>query len=172
MKDNKTKILAIFLAIAAIAVVIIPMFFKKTTEEENDILIVKNPSEFFTVNSCLYRTITYVYKNDIDSLLKVIDEKYKKNNNINKENVLELFPNIDNEVTFVSKEMYYEELNKDIKKYYVRGCVQSNIIHDFDIVEKEEDVDLYYIVMLNSEKQIFSVEPYDGKIFMDGEKNE
>ena len=115
MKDDKKKILAIFLAIVAVTTIIISTFFKKSAEETADILIVKNPSEFFTVNSCLYRTITYAYNKDEDSLLKVLDRKYKKDNNINKENVLKIFPNISGEVTFVSKKMYYQEFSNNIK---------------------------------------------------------
>ena len=172
MKEDKTKLLAIGLAILTIAVIIISFTTKQDKKVDHYKFILKQPSEFFTVNSCLYRTVTYVSKKDTDSLLKTLDNSYKKKNKIDKDNVLSIFPNITGEVTFVSKKMYYEKVNNNVKKYYVKGLIKKNEIHDFNIVEKEPEEYLYYIVVLDSSKQLFSVEPYDGKIFMDGDENE
>ncbi len=172
MKEINNKLVAIFLALAAISVVIISFLTHPNVEESHDISILKQPSEFFTVNSCIYRTITYVSKKENNNLLKVLDSSYKKKNKITEDNVLNVFPTISGEVTFVSKKMYYEKINNNIKKYYVKGIIKSNTIHDYTKVEKEEETELFFIVVLDSKKQVFSIEPYNGKIFMDGDENE
>ena len=172
MEKDSTKLLAIILAVLAILVIIISFITKQDKKTTPEILILKQPSEFFTVNSCLYRTMTFVSKKDTDSVLKILDKKYKKENKINAENVLNLFPKTEGEITFVSKKMFYEKLSKSMKKYYVKGMIKANTIHDYVEVEKEPENYLYFIVIMDSKNQTFSVEPYDGAIFVDGDSNE
>ena len=60
MKDN-SKYIAIGLAILAIIVVIISLVTGNDKKKTNSApVIVTNASNFYTVNSCLYRTITYL----------------------------------------------------------------------------------------------------------------
>ena len=173
MKEERRKLyLAIILPIITIIIVVVSFTTRQSNDIKHDISILKQPSEFFTVNSCLYRTITYVSNKDTDSLLKVLSDTYKKKNKINANNVLKVFPSINGEATFVSKKMYYEKINNKIKKFYVKGIVKKNTIHDFSQVEKEENDYIYFIVTMDSKKQVFSIEPYDGEIFMDGDTNE
>ena len=173
MKEERKKLyLAIILPIITIIIVVVSFTTRQSNDIKHDISILKQPSEFFTVNSCLYRTITYVSNKDTDSLLKVLSDTYKKKNKINANNVLKVFPSINGEATFVSKKMYYEKINNKIKKFYVKGIVKKNTIHDFSQVEKEENDYIYFIVTMDSKKQVFSIEPYDGEIFMDGDTNE
>ena len=173
MKEERKKLyLAIVLVIITIIVIIISFTTTQSSDTKHNISILKQPSEFFTVNSCLYRTISYVSNKDTDSLLKVLNDSYKKKNKINANNILKVFPSTNGETTFVSKKMYYEKINNKVKKYYVRGIIKSNTIHDFSKVEKEEEKNIYFIVILDTKKQVFSIEPYNGEIFMDGDKNE
>ena len=172
MKKDKSKLLAVFLVLLTIIVVVVSAIMKNNKTEESKISIVTNPSNFFTVNSCLNRTITYAFKKDEKALLSVIDDSYKKNNKITEQNVLnEIKIYLDNP-TFVSKKMYYKTINRNITRYYVSGIVEQNVIHDYDPIEKESSQYMYFIVNLDSKKGIFTIEPYDGTLFMDGEKNE
>ena len=172
MKKDNSKIIAILLATLAIIVLIISFVFKKTEHQKEELTILKNPSKFFTVNSCIYRVTTYISRKETKNLLKVLDQSYKKKNKVNQDNVLDIFPKLEGDVTFVSKKMYYHEVNKNITKYYVQGIIKPNVIHDYTKVEIENYNNVYYIVTLDSKNQLFSIEPYDGKIFMDGDKNE
>ena len=170
MKD-KSKIVAIILAIAAVSILIYTYFFdNKKEENKEDIRIVTNYSNFYTVNSCLYRLITYIASNDSDSLLLVLDEDYKLENNINKDNVLSVFNNnIDENSTFVSRKMYYEKLKGNITKYYVYGYVEKNQLFDEDFTNKLNYEDMYFIVYLDTVNKTFAVEPYSGEIFIGGD---
>ena len=94
MKD-KSKLTAVILVIVTIIVVVISFLTNKPEENKvGDINIVRNYSNFYTVDSCLYRTVTYISSNDKESLYLVMDENYKKENNITEENVMDLFSSI------------------------------------------------------------------------------
>lgn len=171
MKKDKSKFLAIFLVFLTILVVVISSLMNKNKQESTTIDIVRNPSEFFTINSCIYRVITYIQKEDATSLLQVLSEKYKKDNKINNQNVLSVFSKLEKESTFKSMKMYYEKIDDNITKYYVYGKIEENLLHDYSIVEQTDEKETYFVVYLDKKKQIFSIEPYDGYLFLEGEKN-
>ncbi len=172
MKDN-SKYVAIVLAILAVIVIIISLIGETNTEKSNyDTLIVTNPSNFYTVNSCLYRVITYLSEKDTDSLNLVVNDNYKKNNNVTKKNILDLFSDVDPNSTFVSEKMYYETINSNLTKYYVKGHIEANQILDDVILEDKNYDSVYFIVYLNTSNNLFSIEPYDGEIFKVGDNIE
>lgn len=169
MKD-KSKLTALVLAILAIIVVVVNFIIDNNKKEEtnNDIFIVTNASNFYTVNSCLYRTITYISSNDKESLLLLLPEEYKESNKITQNNVMDLFDNVSETSTFISEKMYYEYISNNISKYYVQGYIQENQLFDDELLTNQDYERAYFIVYLDTNKNIFSVEPYDGKIFKEG----
>lgn len=170
MKDN-SKLTAIILVIVTVVVVVGTFIYNKITEttEENKIEIVVNYSDFYTVNSCLYRVITYLGEQDNDSMMKVLYDGYKKDKNINSEKVISLFPKVDIDSTFTSMKMYYQEISSNITKYYVYGRIYKNQVVDEQIPNKQDYLDSYFIVYLDSSNKTFSIEPYSGEIFINGD---
>ena len=173
MKDN-SKYVAIVLAILAIIVIIISLVTGNDNKKNSDLKpqIVTNASNFYTVNSCLYRTITYLTEKNIESLNLILSEDYRKENKIKEENVLNLFPNIEQNSTFVSEKMYYETITSNITKYYVKGHVELEKIMDDGPLQSQNYDSIYFIVYLNSYDKLFSIEPYDGEIFRKGDTSE
>lgn len=173
MKD-KSKLVAIFLAVTAILVVVISSIFGNVKKEEvnNKKYIVTNYSNFYTVNSCLYRVITYLASQNANNMMLVLNEKYKEKNNVTESDVLNLFPQVEPSSNFVSIKMYYENISKNIKKYYVEGYIKKNQLIDGTDTNNEDQALVYFIVYLDYENKVFSIEPYSGDIFMDGELNE
>ena len=169
MKD-KSKLIAIILVVITILVVVLTNIFNKEKEEtQTKIEIVTNYSNFYTVDSCLYRTITYVSSNDKESLLSILSSGYKKENNIDESNVLNLFDEIDENSIFVSKKMYFEQINENITKYYVYGQVKENQILDDELMTEDNYKEKYFIVYLDTLNKTFAIEPYDGNLFIGGE---
>ena len=172
MKD-KSKLVAIILVIITILVVVLTNLFNKDDKQlENKIEIVTNYSNFYTVDSCLYRTITYIASKDNQSLLSILSSNYKKENNIDSSNILSLFNSIEEDSVFISKKMYYEKINNNITKYYVYGLVEKNQIIDDALTVDNQYTNQYFIVYLDTINKTFAVEPYDGSIFIGGENNE
>lgn len=173
MKE-KSKLTVIILIIVTIVVVIMSSLFGKQIkkQEDDNIEIVTNYSNFYTVNSCLYRLVTYLHSDDKESIMLVLSDDYKNKNQVTNENVLNEFPNVDVDSTFVSNKMYYQKLKNNITKYYVRGYIEENQISDNFDTNKLNREEVYFIVYLDTEQKIFSIEPYSGEIFMDGDDNE
>lgn len=171
MKD-KSKILAIVLVIITILVVILSSIYDNNKKQENDINIVTNYSNFYTVSSCIYRTMTYVESKDNNSLYLIVSDDYKKKNKIEKSNVIDLFPTLELNSTFVPKKMYYEILNDNITKYYVYGYVEKEELYEDGQINTSDKLDIYFIVYLDSNNKTFSLEPYSGEIFIGGDIDE
>lgn len=172
MKD-KSKLFAIILVVITILVVVLTnMFNKGEIAKEDKIEIVTNYSNFYTVDSCLYRTITYVFSQDKESLLSILDNSYKKENDIDINNVLSVFGEIEEDSIFVSKKMYYQKLNSNVTKYYVYGQIEKNQIIDDDFTMENQYIDKYFIVYLDTTNKTFAVEPYSGNIFIGGDSDE
>ena len=172
MKD-KSKLVAIILVIITILVVVFTnLFNKEEQKKENEIEIVTNYSNFYTVDSCLYRTITYVASKDTESLLSILSDSYKKENNIDANNILSLFGEIEEDSIFVSKKMYFEQISNNITKYYVYGHIKKNQILDDELTIQDDYREKYFIVYLDTENKTFAIEPYNGDVFIGGENNE
>ena len=168
MKDN-SKLVAIILVIVTIVVVILSMIFGSSNNKNkaSDIEIVTNYSDFYTVNSCLYRVTTYITTKDTKSLITILDNKYKNKNNINESNVLDSFGDVEIDSTFVSRKMYFQKINSNITKYYVYGTIEKNEFENENYSTAQERVDSYFIVYLDSTNKTFSVEPYSKDLFED-----
>ena len=165
MKFDKKNILLVLLVFAAIFALVYNSFIKKDYNVSK-ISIVENYNEFYTVNSCLYRTITYLNDKDVDSLILILDKKYKSKNKINKNNLLNYLPQVNNSSTFVSRKMYYQKINENVTKYYVYGYIEEET---FDGMGAKTDA--YFIVNLDSNNKTFSIEPYSKEQFDGGIKN-
>ena len=173
MKNN-SKYIAIVLAILAIIAIIISLVTGNDNNKNNNFkpLIVTNASNFYTVNSCLYRTITYLSEEDKESLNLILTEEYKRENKISEENILDLFPKVEQNSNFISEKMYYETVTSNLTKYYVKGHIEINSIKDDTPLISQDYDSVYFIVYLNTSDKLFSVEPYDGEIFNEGDVNE
>lgn len=174
MKD-KSKLTAIILVIITIVVVVISFLTKKDEENKvGDINIVTNYSNFYTVDSCLYRAITYMSSKDKESLYLLLSDNYKKENDITEENVIDIFGTIEENSTFITKKMYYQNINDNITKYYVYGIVQENYLFEEEAVKELEYIDKYFIVYLDTTNKTFSIEPYSKDLFekLGGDSNE
>ena len=132
----------------------------KMNQVEDKVQVVTNYSDFYTVNSCVQRVITYIALDDNKSLLLVLDDDYKSKHSISYDNVLNIFPKFDSTVTFKPQKMYYVNTSKNIVKYYVKGESSSDLSADIG--------ETYFIINLDKKLGLFSVEPYSGKIFKEG----
>ena len=167
MNEEKTKkFLTFFLALLAIAIPLISYLVNSSKKESNEVLIVTDYNDFYTVSSCISRFNDYLNNSDSESLLLMISNQYKKDKKITKENVLNVEFTRLADSEFEPKKMYYQIQNKNVTKFYVYGFL---VVDGFDRVEEKKSV--YYVVYIDSNNGVFSIEPYDGSIFMDGGSN-
>lgn len=161
-KDNST----ILMIISLILLVIFGLMHFLDHNEENvnnkevEYKLLNDYSRFFTIDSCVYKYITYVSNSKTEDILKVLDSNYVRDNNINSTNLYNYEGTLEGSYTFKTKKIYYEILNNNYIRYYVYGYL---IQDSLDSIGKKEDY--YVIVNLDSKNQLFSITPYDGTIF-------
>lgn len=161
-KDNST----ILMIISLILLVIFGLMHFLDHNEENvnnkevEYKLLNDYSRFFTIDSCVYKYITYVSNSKTEDILKVLDSNYVRDNNINSTNLYNYVGTLEGSYTFKTKKIYYEILNNNYIRYYVYGYL---IQDSLDSIGKKEDY--YVIVNLDSKNQLFSITPYDGTIF-------
>jgi len=161
MNKNNKILIIIFIILILILIVTLNLKEKDSKKEEiKEPVIVTDYSNFYMISNCAQRYINYVINADIESLVIVLNNKYKKENNINKDNILSKLDNFNNKnYNFQARKMYYEEIS-DGYKYYVHGFLIENL---FDEIPKK--IDYYLIVNVDKNYEKFDITPYDGKIF-------
>lgn len=161
-KDNST----ILMIISLILLVIVGLLYFLDKDEEvlekkeTEYKLLNDYSRFFTIDSCVYKYITYVSNSKTEDILKVLDSDYVRDNNINSSNLYNYVGTLKGNYTFKTKKIYYEVLNNNYIRYYVYGYL---IQDSLDSIGDKQDY--YFIVNLDTKNQLFSISPYDGSIF-------
>lgn len=162
---TKKNIIIISLLIVLAIGILIYKFFIGNNDGDSSIKIVTSNSKFYTVSSCVDRYLDYLINEDSDNLLLLLDKSYKKNNNLNKDNLFSKIDKFDGLYSFEARKMYQEIINDDLTKYYVFGyLIKEDIDYDINDIGKP----FYIIVYLNTSNMLYSIVPYDGKIFVNG----
>lgn len=162
-EEKNQKIFAVILVIILVMFGIYNLFFKKSKEEKIDtktITVVKDNDRFYTVASCVNKYLSYLSSNDVDNLYLLLNDGYKKENNITKENINDFIKTTMEFITFNPRKMFEQRLSKDVYKYYVKGYIRKDTFND--IGSKEE---YYIIVIMDQSNLTFSIMPYDGEMF-------
>lgn len=153
--ENKNYI---YIGIISVLVVVLILVINKTTKLDNDTtsknVVVNNPSNFFTIENCVNKFINVIYKKETDNIMTLLNDEYINDHGVNKENVYNYIPKLNGKTTFQAKKIY-----KDDTKYYVYGYLMEETIDSLNIMDN------YYVIINISEKNIFDISPYDGKIF-------
>ena len=160
LKKSQYKYIIVLVILVIISLIIYKLNNKKEKETiiSNKTQIVTNYSKFFTVDSSINKLVVFLETKDTDSILKVLDDEYKKTNNINTNNVYDFFPKLnDNIYAFVSKEMYVQNKNNNIEKYYVKGTLNKEEMDENSVFIGE----YYFIIKLDTDKRVFSLIPID-----------
>ena len=126
-------------------------------EETSKIMRVDNASMFFTVESCVNKYLTYLSNQDADIIFNLLDESYKAELNISKENVLQHVEELNGIYTFSAKDMYYEKIG-DIQKYYVTGEIAADGL--IEVVSDISNIKFNITVILDMSNNTFTVIPY------------
>lgn len=160
--NKKTIILGLFFVI----ILFLLIFFLNITDDNSgkssgNINLVNDPSEFYTVSSCLTKFVTYVSSKDNEKIYVMLDSNYVKDNNITIDSVFEFINLYDGEYTQNTIRMYSEDINSYTTRYYVKYVINKSVLDTIT-----EDIIQYAIVVLNERDLSFSIKPYDGEMFI------
>ncbi len=169
--DKKKDIILVIIIIVIILLIGYFSWGKKSTVPNtivvaDNVYMVTDHNRFFTVTSCISKYLSYLTMHDTQNILLLLDDDYKNENNITSDNLYDYINAFDEEQEFTAKKMYQETVNDHIIKYYVSGILQPNLL--LSTPEEYATIDstpFYIIVNLDFQRQVFSIVPYDGKLF-------
>lgn len=135
--------------------------YYSNNKDDEGIAAVKDRNDFFTVQSCINQYIVYLTQKDTESLYRLLDETYIQEFNITKENILEHVDSLTGEISFRAKKMYFEQINENFYRYYVKGEIIEN---DIDTMTNKGELNI--TVNMDIDNMLFSIIPYvHGGIF-------
>lgn len=172
MKRNVNKIFLPLLILVILLIIATFIYNLKNPKQEiattnnNNYILLNDYSKFFTVNSCVYRFIVYLQKEDYEKVFEILNTDFVNSNNITLSNVKTYFPILnDGNYTYVSKKIYYEKENSNIIKYYVYGYIQKELIDSIG-----SKTYYSYEVNFDMKNQTFDIAPYNGNLFKEESK--
>jgi len=149
--------LGLFLAILLIIIGSKKLAHKINYELDKDYVVVKNYSRYYTISKIIDKYYTAINDGRYDAAVNMLDDKYKKDNNISSANVRDTLK-YDVKVSFNGSLMCSKRFAKGYTSYYVSGnVIGSNVDKEFDKV--------YYEVVLNEMEMRFSIKKIDASTF-------
>ena len=159
-QSNKKVYIFIIVILVAIAAVFIILFADSKEEKENRIEVenvsTKLVDEYFSFYSMQSIVNKYLFTSNSEEVYYMLDEEYIKENNITKENALEIAKGNMKGMNFKCQKVYENGANNRFKDIYVvNGIVIENGLEDLTIVDKDFNV----IVLLDYNNFTFSIYP-------------
>ena len=166
LKGKNVIIIGIFIILVVVLIILtkkdITNNNNNTNESNNNFnyILLTDASKFFTVEGCINRYLNVLVNKSTKDLIKLLDEKYIKQNFITEDNVLSKLASLDGIYSFSAKKIYVEKIDNYVSNYYVYGLLKEDTINNSDL-----GTDYYIIVKMDSERLLFSITPYDGEVF-------
>ena len=132
---------------------------RKSNNTSEQIKNVMDYSKFYMISNCVEKYINYIINKDSKNLMKIVNDSYLQEKNIDEKNILSLIDNIDKKYTFQARKMLYKKGDSD-ETYYVYGFL---IEDGLDGISEKKD--FYTLVKVNDSFTKFSIIPYDGEVF-------
>lgn len=126
-------------------------FMNIDSKDDTKYKLVSDFSRYSTVSTSIEKFYSFINMKDIDSVIKILDEKYVKEKNVTSSNIKNYLFITDEFLSFQSGKMYQRKINK-LLYYYVEGDVINANTGEF--YKKE-----YYRVVLDGSTFHFSITP-------------
>ena len=129
MKKTSFRIFIVGLIVSLLIFLVILIFALKFDNKKIiKVKYVENPTMFFTVENCVNKYVSLITAQDSEALYNVIDDKYKKENDITMDNVLQVNKYLNGNYSFIATKMLEDKAEK--YKYYVKGYLVEETMND------------------------------------------
>lgn len=161
LTEQEIKVLSAWAIFGLIVLLLVIFINVKNNKKEKDIienitainsnrLIDRN--RYYTVNSAITKYYSFLNLKDYENILKILNEKYIKTNNINKENVKNYLPNHDKNLSFKPGVMCVKSVKNGVYAYTIEGYnLAQNTGERLDKI--------YYQVVLDGNASVFDLMP-------------
>lgn len=111
-----------------------------------------NPSEYYIVSDCINILINNINKKDNEGVYNIIDGSYIKNNNINKEQILNYIGDFKLNKYFYAEEMY--KISGTVNIFYSKGYLDNE-----DPQQGSEKQNYFCAVLIDNSSKTFCIIP-------------
>lgn len=163
------KIFKIIIAIIVILIIIVSIILinllnqvnreKEIIENENydievksDILMLENHNDFYTISECIKYYISLMENGDTEAIYNILDDNYKLENKINKNNIKKFMEVYNERQIFNLKEVYYKEKTVSQVDYFAYGTIKDNIQY-----RETKEANYYIIVSIDYKNSTFAI---------------
>lgn len=162
LNPKEKDVFQIIIVLVALIVFIGYNIFKDYNTKKSEYIestktkIVTDASRYYTVLNCAQKYINYVYNNDTEKILTVMDEQYKKDYGVTAINISNFTPKLESNYMYdyVGNGMHYKIISENVSEYYIDGQIKKSIMDgDGEYLDYDVTVTLY------EDKFIFSVKP-------------
>lgn len=147
---KKYNIMLVVVLIICLGILILILNKNNNKINNNDIenkeiySLVNDYNDFFTIENCANKYYNYLSNNDMDSINKLLDKDYKKNNQI--------INNYENKNISIKVNEMYNYKNK----YYLKGFVYEELKNGVNKLDEA-----YLLIKLSDDLKLFNVTPID-----------
>ena len=164
ISDSQKKVLTVWALIGLIIFLLVVLITivspkpKNIKEEEkitaNNSNLVINRSRYYTVKNAITKYYSYVNMEDYNSVLNILDKKYKEENNIEINNIKDFLTDTKLDISYQSKVMCLKDMKDGIYTFVIEG---EEISANTGVSIKEK----YYEITLDGNKTILWLKPID-----------
>lgn len=167
LSDSEKKVLFVWALIGIIILLIVIIFGLKqnrTKEEATENITaagsnyIIDRNRYYTVKSAITKFYSFVNSKDTDSMLKILNENYVKDNKITDDNIFDYITDSDIMLSYESKKMCLKANNKGVMTFVSEG-------QEISANTGKYLKDIYYEVTLDGNTSLFNVLPIDKNTF-------
>ena len=115
---------------------------------KSDKKVLKNATLFCTVEDCVNTYLDKIKENNIEAVMNILNQKYKKEKNITKDNIKSYINEIRQEQKFIATKIN-QEIDDNIYTFYVEGILNDNYNNN-----------MYLMVEFDENKLTFNIMPF------------
>lgn len=167
LSDSEKKVLTVWAIIGIIILLIVLLFGLKkdrTKKEEIENITANGSnylidhSRYYTVKNAITKYYSFLNADDYDSVLKILHEKYIKENNITTNNILDFLTDSDVQLSYKSKKMCLKSIKSGVYTFVSEG-------EEISANTGKYISDKYYEVILDGNTSLFSIKPIEKSTF-------
>lgn len=168
ISESQKKVLtgwAIIGIVILVAVFVVAIFTVKEKNEKTETGItaanskkVIDRSRYYTVKNAITKYYSFVNMKDYDSVLKILDSNYVKDNNIDANNIKSFLTDTDVSLSYDSKIMCLKNSNKGVYTFVIDG---NEISANTGVLVAKK----YYEIVMDGNNSTFSLKPIEENIY-------
>lgn len=166
---NKTEKIEVAIIIILIIIFCSTIIYAKNVDKkvdsekiDNTVSPLKDVNRYFSIDSAISKYISYVESQDKSAILKILNSKYIKDNQITTDNLFNYITAYETTYKSNTREIYQVSKHDNIYKYYAKVRINNELLDSSNFVRFD-----YFEITIDEENLTFAIEPISSIIYQD-----